>query len=201
MRVAVIACLLLAAAGSGGARAEEPPGADQFDHGLFAGEPPRDLAEKKGDYSVPDEYQVCIDPQYYDRINEAQTHNWRYQVRRRDYDLMRRIAGTWRSEEPNGVGGIAYASSTTHPEGSFTFEKRTCVSMPGLGTSCPSSIGHGYWAAHWGENGTIFMATWVAWSGYTGEVVRGVCGGAYLRMLDENTSQNVHTGAISRRAP
>lgn len=150
-------------------------------------------------YYVSEEYQVCVDPQYYDRINETQTNNWRFQVRRRDFNLMRQIAGTWQSQAPNGVGGIEYVQSTTTPEGTFTYEKRTCVSMQGLGTSCPVSVGHGYWAAHMSEDGSIFMATNLSFSGYTGQVIRGICGGAFLRMLDAHTSQNVQTGAISRR--
>lgn len=197
--VTLLFALALGPASAGPAPIEAPLAAETEPAKEPSGPPPAPAPNPATNYYVSEEYQVCVDPQYYDRINETQTNNWRFQVRRRDFELMRRIAGTWQTQSPNGVGGTEYAQSTTYPEGTFTYEKRTCVSMQGLGTSCPVSTGHGYWAAHLAENGTIFMATNLSFSGYSGEAIRGVCGGAYLRLLDPNTSQNVQTGAIARR--
>lgn len=194
---------------AGAVPAEEATKPDAFDRGPFSGEPPQGGAAPvpplqgspppTATYTVPSDYQVCVDPQYYDRILEAQTNNWRFQIRRRDFALMSQMAGTWERQEPNGVGGVSVVRSELHPEGSFTFEKRTCVSMPGLGTSCPSSIGHGYWAAHWEGDGTIFFATLLSFSGYTGERISGICGGGFVRVLDPYTTQETATGIVARR--
>jgi hypothetical protein len=141
---------------------------------------------------------VCVNPQYIDVIDQTQTNNWRYQMRRRDFGLMAQLAGVWQSQEPNGVGGVSNVQTTSHAEGSLLYEKRTCVSMPGLGTSCPTSIGHGYWAAHPAGDGTIMVASILWFSHYTGDRTKGVCGGGPIRMIDANTQMGP-TGQIARR--
>jgi hypothetical protein len=121
-------------------------------------------------------------------INGTLTDNWRFQVRRRDAQLMAQIAGVWRSQGPNGVGGVAETQVTYHPEGTLTYERRTCITMQGLGTSCPVSLGHGYWAAHYSDAQTVFLSSNTIFSGANGTLHSGNCGGAYFRFVDGNTT-------------
>ena len=127
------------------------------------------------------------------------TANWKIQASKRDPQLTALLVGTWRSQAPNGVGGIAYSQATYHPEGTLTFERRTCVSMEGLGTSCPATIGHGYWAAHYSDGQTVFLATNVTFSGYDRVRRAGNCSGGYFRFVDRDTTMD-QQGATSRRA-
>lgn len=132
-------------------------------------------------------------------VNPTITSNWQFQISKRDPQLMQLIAGTWRSEGPNGVGGIAYTQVTYHPEGSLTYERRTCITMQGLGTSCPASIGHGYWAAHYSDGQTVFLSTNLTVSGADGVTRPGNCGGGYFRFVDRDTTID-QQGATSKRA-
>lgn len=131
-------------------------------------------------------------------INGTLTDNWRFQVRRADSRLMAQIAGRWRSQTPNGVGGMAETQVTYHTEGTLTFERRTCVSMQGLGTSCPASIGHGYWAAHYSDAQTVFISSNLIVSGYDGVARSGNCSGGYFRFVDRDTTIDSQ-GLTSRR--
>jgi hypothetical protein len=122
------------------------------------------------------------------QINGTLTDNWRFQVRRRDAQLMSQIAGVWRSQGPNGVGGTAEMQVTYHPEGTLTYERRTCITMQGLGTSCPVSMGHGYWAAHYSDSQTVFLSSNLIYSGPNGVLLSGNCAGGYFRFVDGNTT-------------
>lgn len=122
------------------------------------------------------------------QINGTITDNWRFQVRRRDPQLMAQLAGVWRAQSPNGVGGTAETEVTYHPEGTLTYERRTCITMQGLGTSCPVSLGHGYWAAHYSDSQTVFLSSNLIFSGSDGTLHSGNCGGAYFRFVDRNTT-------------
>jgi len=132
------------------------------------------------------------------QINGTITDNWRYQVRRRDPQLMAQLAGVWRAQSPNGVGGTAEMQVTYHPEGTLTYERRTCITMQGLGTSCPVSLGHGYWAAHYSDSQTVFLSSNLIFSGSDGTLHSGNCGGAYFRFVDRNTTVD-HQGNRSYR--
>lgn len=122
---------------------------------------------------------------------------WPQQVAARDPRLMQGLAGVWASQEPNGVGGVAHARMTLWPDGRLLYEKQTCVSMPGLGSSCPQSIGHGEWAAHFAADGTVFFATNLQGSSYGGQQTAS-CGGSYVRLIDWNTTMGAN-GAVARR--
>lgn len=121
-------------------------------------------------------------------INGTLTDNWRFQVRRRDSQLMAQLAGVWRGQGPNGVGGVSETQVTYHPEGTLTYERRTCITMQGLGTSCPVSMGHGYWAAHYSDGQTVFLSSNLIYSGPNGVVLSGNCSGGYFRFVDNNTT-------------
>lgn len=132
--------------------------------------------------------------------NAAQAQNcqgWPQQVAARDPRLMQGLAGIWGAQEPNGVGGVAQVRTTLWPDGRLLYEKQTCISMPGLSTSCPQSIGHGEWAAHFAADGTVFFATNLQGSSYNGQPTAS-CGGNYVRLIDWNTTMDAN-GNVARR--
>lgn len=131
--------------------------------------------------------------------NPTISENWRFQASKRDPQLTQLLVGTWRSEGPNGVGGTAVSQVTYQSDGTLTFERRTCITMQGLGTSCPASIGHGYWAAHYADGQTVFLSTNLTISGYDGIARPGNCSGGYFRFVDRDTTID-QQGGTSRRA-
>lgn len=105
---------------------------------------------------------------------------WQQQTQAADPQLMAQLAGVWRSQEPNGAGGMAQVTSQLGPDGTMLYDRQTCYSMAGLGTSCPQSTGHGWWVAHMSGPNQIFLATNLTTSLVNGQMTQGCGGGNYV---------------------
>lgn len=124
---------------------------------------------------------------------------WPQQMQAADRQLMQRIAGTWMTQEPDGNGGMADVQVQYGPDGAMQYDRRACYSMPGLGTSCPTSSGYGAWVAHYsGQNGQFFIATNLRTSLVNGQVTQG-CGGYNAYLSDPNTMVGPNGQVVARR--
>jgi len=129
---------------------------------------------------------VCISPQTH-QVDIVMTQEFQRRFAGRDPRAMGKFSGVWSAQEPNWQGGTVDVKTTLNGDGTLLFEKNTCVSMQGLGTSCPRESGQGYWAAATASEDIVFMSTNVTYSDYTGHLIRGECHGRYVRMSDQGS--------------
>jgi hypothetical protein len=124
---------------------------------------------------------------------------WNQQMQAADRGLMQQITGVWRTQEPDGNGGMADVQVSYAPDGTMTYDRRACYSMPGLGTSCPTSSGYGAWVAHYsGQGGAFFLATNLRTSLSNGQATQG-CGGFNAYLADPSTMVGQNGQVVARR--
>ncbi len=110
--------------------------------------------------------------------------------------LMQQIAGTWVSQVgANGVATRSVWRFQLSPNGQMLYDRTHCVISPNTGREeCFPIQGHGFWAAHQAQDGSIFIAR--ATSGVGGGYT---CGGDYFRPVGPNMIQSTTSGAVSQR--
>lgn len=118
------------------------------------------------------------------------------QMKASNPELMARVAGMWVSQV--GANGVATRSTWRFQlaaDGKLLFDRTHCLINPNNGREeCYPIQGHGFWAAHMGQDGSIFLAR--ALSGVGGGYT---CGGEYLRFVGPHALQSVTSGAVTQR--
>ena len=123
---------------------------------------------------------------------------WPQQMQAADRGVMQQITGVWTTQEPDGMGGMADVQVSYAPDGTMTYDRRACYSMPGLGTSCPTSSGYGAWVAHSNQGGGFFLATNLRTSLSNGQATQG-CGGFNAYLADPSTMVGQNGQVVARR--
>lgn len=122
--------------------------------------------------------------------------NFDAQMKSSNPQLMQQFAGTWVSQV--GANGVATRSQwrfQLSPNGQMLYDRTHCVISPNTGREeCFPIQGHGFWAAHHAQDGSVFIAR--ATSGVGGGYT---CGGDTFRLVAPHMLQSTTSGAVSQR--
>ncbi len=140
----------------------------------------------------------------------ATCDTWQAQVRAADQRAMRQLVGSWRGQGIiPGTPGIMedtpeQVQSSFSMDGTFRIDRSACFQMlsvpgmPAMPPSCAQSFSYGWWAAHYGENGVLAVATMSSGSGYNGQALPMSCALGYLRPEGNNTMIDMSGGRATR---
>ena len=118
------------------------------------------------------------------------------QMKSSNPQLMQQLAGTWVSQVgANGVMTRSVWRFQLQANGQMLYDRTHCVISPNSGREeCFPVQGHGFWAAHQAQDGSVFIAR--ATSGVGGGYT---CGGDTFRPVGPNMIQSTTSGATSQR--